>query len=174
MRGTIVLAFKELVERDFSEVTWKEALKQCNLSTEKPISPKQNIKDTILYCIVEKLRELTGLELNKIFDAFGDYWMNVYAPKHYPVFFEYSTYARDFILKVDCIHQILTTQFPRSVPPRFSYTWEDDKTLIIEYHSQRHLIDLIPGLIKGTGRYFDEELEVEKISETKVKVKFKY
>ncbi len=57
-------------------------------------------------------------------------------------------------------------------PPRFEYDWKDDKTLILKYKSQRGLIDILVGLIKGVGKYYKEDLKVSKISSDKVQIVF--
>ena len=55
---------------------------------------------------------------------------------------------------------------------RFDYEWQDEHTLIMHYKSHRGLIDFLIGLIKGVGKYYNEDLRVAKKSETAVEIVF--
>ncbi|MCD6498747.1 MAG: heme NO-binding domain-containing protein [Deltaproteobacteria bacterium] len=57
-------------------------------------------------------------------------------------------------------------------PPRFAYTWKDDKTLQVDYTSNRGLVDFAVGLARGVGRYFGEDLVVSKLSDSGFQVIF--
>lgn len=56
-------------------------------------------------------------------------------------------------------------------PPRFSYSWSDENTLVIEYRSPRQLHALLVGLIKGVGTHYGEPLSVHGIGD-RVTVRF--
>jgi len=73
---------------------------------------------------------------------------------------------------MDRVHEMATRDIAGAHPPRFDYQWEDDKTLVMTYKSSRGLIDIMAGLIKGVGDHYHEELRVEKLDGSKVKVIF--
>ncbi len=124
--------------------------------------------------IISACMEVLNLSLTQLADAFGDYWINVYTQRLYWVYYKESKNAKDFLLKMDNIHVKLTKDIPNAHPPRFEYEWKDDHTLIIHYRSKRKLIDLVVGIAKAVGKYYKEDLQVKKLSEDKVEIKFNY
>jgi hypothetical protein len=56
-------------------------------------------------------------------------------------------------------------------PPRFKYEWKDEKTLVMTYSSNRGMVAFMPGLIRGVGKYFKEDLEVSLVGND-IEVKF--
>jgi len=55
---------------------------------------------------------------------------------------------------------------------RLPSVWENEKTLIMKYKSHRGMIDFLVGLVKGVGRYFNENLTVTKRTNTEVEIVF--
>ena len=80
--------------------------------------------------------------------------------------------AKDFLLKMDKAHFDSTKMLEGARPPRFDYEWVGPKTLIMHYKSQRGLIDIMVGLIKGVGKYFKENLQVRKLDDKRVEIVF--
>jgi hypothetical protein len=73
---------------------------------------------------------------------------------------------------LDEVHVMMTATIPNAHPPRFEYQWEGESTLNVTYHSQRNLIDIYIGLVKGVGKFFKEQLIVTKLSQHHVRIKF--
>ena len=80
--------------------------------------------------------------------------------------------AKDFLLNMDKIHEATTRTVPDARPPKFQYKWKDDKTLIMIYNSQRNLMPFLLGLIKGVGKYYNTNLQVNQLSSKEVEIKF--
>ena len=57
-------------------------------------------------------------------------------------------------------HEVMTKSIKLARPPRFRYEWKGDKLLIMHYDSSRRLVALMPGLIRGLGKYYKERLTV--------------
>jgi ABC-type oligopeptide transport system substrate-binding subunit len=66
----------------------------------------------------------------------------------------------------------MTKDMTDASPPRFNYQWKNENTLLIEYLSQRHFIDILAGLVRGVGKFYKENLLVSKINDKTVEVKF--
>jgi heme-NO-binding protein len=92
-------------------------------------------------------------------EAFGDFWSTTYAPSIYGAYFKKAKGAKDLLLNLDHIHVVMTKTAGAS-PPRFRYEWRGERHLIMHYDSPRGLVALMPGLIRGVGRYFRENLTV--------------
>ncbi len=172
MKGVIVNCLAELVETKFGVDKWKEALEKAGLPRESTFLVTQDVNDAAVIRVLDSLCKVLNISLQQAADAFGDYWVNVYAPKLYAPYYKDVNSAKEFLLKMDDVHRISTKNIPNAHPPRFDYEWKDDKTLIMTYMSHRNLIDIMIGLIKGVGKYFKEDLQVKKLSDTQVEIVF--
>ncbi len=113
-----------------------------------------------------------NLSLEQATDAFGEYWVNVYAPKIYEMYYKGVKSAKDFLLKMDGVHKSVTQNMENAQPPSFEFNWKDDKTLIVKYISHRGLIDFYVGLARGVGIYFKEDIKVRKLTDKEVEIIF--
>jgi len=172
MKGVIVNCLEKLVTEKFGKDKWKDALEKAGLDKWSRFLVTSDVDDDVALKIVDAVCQVLNLSLVQAADAFGDYWMNIYAPKIYAPYYRGASSAREFLLKMDSVHVIVTKRIPNAHPPRFEYEWKDDKTLIMSYKSSRDLIDFMVGLIKGVGRYFEGDLKVTKLRNNKVKIVF--
>ncbi len=172
MKGVIAVCLSELVKEKFGKDKWEAALEGAGLKKTTFFMPSANIEDEAVLKVIGSVCEVLGITLLQAADAFGDYWVNVYAPKIYKVYYRGKDNAKDFLLEMDNVHKAVTQRIAGAKPPRFEYAWENDKTLVITYKSARGLIDFFIGLVKGVGKHFNERLVVTKMSSQKVKVLF--
>jgi hypothetical protein len=172
MKGAIVQCLGELVSTRFGENKWQESLEKAGMSRTSFFMPLSNIDDVDVMKLLKSVCNVTHITPAQAADAFGDYWVNVYAPKIYTVYYKGSNCAKELILKMDGVHDIVTKNIPNARPPRFEYNWKDDRTLIIDYKSHRGMIDIFVGLIKGVGKYYNENLFVSKLGHDRVQVIF--
>ncbi|MDD5669799.1 MAG: heme NO-binding domain-containing protein [Candidatus Omnitrophica bacterium] len=172
MKGVIVICLHELVKDKFGQDKWELTLQKSGIDPNKAFTAGQDVDDAIIFKVLGTLCEVLNITLQQAFDAFGDYWVNVFAPKVYKAYYQGVKNSRDFLLKMDKIHETTTCRIEGACPPRFGYDWKNDKTLIMNYSSQRKLIDLLVSLIKGVGTYFKEDIKVRKVNETQVEVIF--
>lgn len=171
MKGVIADCLKKLVIDKFGKEKWETSLEAAGLPANSIFLVAQDIPDTKFFELVGSVCKILGITLEQAAEAFGDYWVNEYAPKIYKVYFNKES-ARDFLLNTDYVHATVTKNLSNAKPPRFSYEWEGDNTLIMHYKSERNLIDFVIGIIKGVGKYYNENLSVTKLGEDKVKVIF--
>jgi len=170
MKGVILRCLQEIVENRYGKDVWEEALKKADVEDLK-VLPVDNIDDSIALAIFKNLCEITGEGVQGIAEEFGRYWINVYSQRLYKTFYNESDTAMDFILKIDEIHQIMTKNIGTN-PPRFKYEWKDDRTLLMKYKSRRNLIDLAVGLLKGVAEYYGEDIQIRKIDENNIEIRF--
>lgn len=172
MKGIIANCLKELVCEKFGEDKWEEILETSGLDTVYMIQPSENIDDELILRMIDSTCKILEITHEQAADAFGEYWVNVFAPRVYHVYYKDIKSAKEFILKMDEIHKKATNDIEGAKPPSFEYEWYADNKLIINYKSERELIDLLVGLIKGVGKYFEEDLVIKKWSDKKVEVIF--
>ena len=172
MKGTIAQCLSDLVIKIAGEPVWRGILKTSGLPEDRSFTMNETIDDAAVMTVVKNTCDALNITLAQAADAFGDYWMNEYAPAKYPLFFKKNHSAREFLLDVSKIHDYMTRSMPGAQPPEFAGEWENPNSLVLHYRSQRGLIDFVVGLVKGTAKKYGETVTVEKLSDTTVKVIF--
>jgi hypothetical protein len=173
MKGVIVHCLSLLVKNQFGEEQWRTILEQSGEKPYRTFLATEDIPDEKAIELLNTTCRVLNLSLQDAADAFGSYWVSQYAPKVYKAYYYGVSSARDFILKMDDIHQSTTKTIPNARPPRFEYHWLDERTLEIRYISHRRLIELLIGLIRGVGEYFREDLVVTRQGDSRVRVEFR-
>jgi predicted transcriptional regulator with HTH domain len=171
MKGVIADCLKKLVTSKFGKEKWEASLEAAGMPANSIFLVAQDIPDPDFFKLVGSICETLGITMEQAAEAFGYYWVNEYAPKIYKVYFNKET-AKDFLLSMDYVHATVTKNLPNARPPRFSYEWEGDNTLIMHYKSERNMIDFMIGIIKGVGKYYNENLSIIKLGEDKARVVF--
>ncbi len=163
MKGTIVNCLEELVTEKFGAEKWRESLKKAGLSEEKTFTMLSDVEETEFMRIMEGVASAAALSMEQTMEAFGEHWSTVYAPNVYGAYFAAAKSARELLLNLDHIHSAMTRSMKSARPPRFRYEWRGDKLLIMHYESNRGLVALMPGLIRGVGKHFNERLMVKTV-----------
>lgn len=172
MKAVIAICAKDLIVTKFGEDKWQEILKGAGIEKEPMMMPISDIDDNTVMAIIGSIGKTLNLSMTQVADAFGDYWVNEYAPKLYSSYYQGVNNAKEFLLKMDSVHEMTTKKMKDARPPRFEYQWKNDKTLVMKYISQRGLIDIFIGLVKGVGKYYKEDLRVSKVNEVTVEIIF--
>jgi Haem-NO-binding len=161
MKGTIVRCMEELVTTKFGEGKWKESLKKAGIPEWRSFTTFCDVDETEVMRIMEGIAGAASLSMEQLMEAFGEYWCTVYGPNIYVAYFSDAKSARELLLNLDHIHEVMTKSVRFACPPRFRYEWKGDKLLIMHYESFRGLLALMPGLIRGVGKYYKENLTVK-------------
>lgn len=172
MKGVIVLCLENLVKENFGKDKWVEIANRTGFDPDTRFLASQDIDDKVILKAIESLCGVLNISAEQAADAFGDYWINKYALKMYSAYYARATNARDFLLKMDNVHETTTKNVANAKPPRFDYEWKDDKTLIMTYKSQRGLMAIFAGLVKGIGKYYKENLKVSQKGSNKLEIVF--
>lgn len=172
MKGVILDCLCELIIENFGKDNWDKIMTASGFDPKMRIPLADNVKDEVILKVVGKTCEVLGITLPRAADAFGDYWVNVYAPKIYSAFYLRPNNAAEFLLNMDRVHVMMTNTIPDAKPPRFKYEWEDEQTLVMTYLSERKLMDFFAGLARGVIKYFKETAVVTKIADNKIRIRF--
>ena len=160
MKGSIAQCAEELVRTRFGDATWDEVCKQAGLRRDTSFMPAADIEDADVLRVFEAIGAVCGLDGEQVSDAFGEYWVCEYASRQYPAYFRGATNARELILKMNGVHDMVTRSVASARPPQFGFTWDDEHTLVIDYQSPRNLAGLLVGLVRGVGIHYGETLGV--------------
>ncbi|MHA1975241.1 MAG: heme NO-binding domain-containing protein [Candidatus Hodarchaeales archaeon] len=172
MKGVILNCLNKLVVEKFGKDNWEKILVDAGYNPNEIYLVSQDISDEKVFKIVGSTCKVLNISLSQAADAFGEYWMNSYAPKIYGAFFRRISSTKEFLKSISSVHYYMTKNLEHARPPKFTYDEPDDNTLIITYHSNRGLIDFVVGLARGVGTHFNENITVSKIDDKTVEVKF--
>ena len=172
MKGVIPDCLGKLIKSRFGKDKWAVILEAAGLPRSILFLPTEDISDSDVFNVVESTCKVLNMSLQEAADAFGEYWINEYAPNMYKGVYRQSNSAKEFLLNMDKVHIAVTKNMPNAHPPRFTYSWPNDRTLIMTYKSSRKLIDFMIGLIKGVGGYYKENLQVVQLEDNRVQITF--
>jgi hypothetical protein len=161
MKGSIVKCMEEMVTEKFGARKWEECMERAGIPlTRRNFTVLSDVDDADVRAIMKGISGATSLSLDQVMEAFGEYWSTVFGPRVYAAYFSSAKSARELLLNLDHIHDVMTKSIKFARPPRFTYEWKGDKCLIMHYNSSRGMVALMPGLIRGVGKYFNEKLAV--------------
>jgi hypothetical protein len=121
----------------------------------------QAYPDEQFLALLERACARTGLSADELLFEFGEFTASVTFARLYSVLFRASPTARDFLMTVETpIHEVVRETIPQAAPPKLAVTDLGAEGLEIVYTSPRRICALLRGLVEGTGRVYDEVVEV--------------
>lgn len=160
MKGIVFTEFIELVEQRFSAPLAYRLLDECELPSGGAYTAVGTYDHRELVSLVSKLSEISGLPLGTLMTIFTEHLFDRFLVL-YPVFFEGVHSALDFLAQVeDFIHPEVLKLYPDAELPRFEIQRPDRVTLVMTYHSTRHLGDFAQGLIEACIKHFNETIQI--------------
>lgn len=172
MKSVIPLSIQETYEKHFGKEDWPEVLKKAGLSKSTRYFAHKSTDDEEVKSLLKAIIDHKNMSMQELSDVFGDFWVNDFAPRHYFAFYKRAKNAKEFLLNMNDVHDKIGSKVEGSKPPKFEFTQIDKRTLRMKYISERNLIDLVVGLVKGVGKRFKEEIEVKKLSESELQLVF--
>ena len=172
MKAIVFDCLRDLVLSAFGEVMWQDITQGSPLGGDAPANLADDHPDAQVLGLFARTCERTGLDFGQACEAFGAHWVSTYLPTRYPDIYEGVSGARQLIRKLDAIHAAIPERLPGAKPPRHSYEWKDDNTLLIGYRSDRDLTELFDATLRAVGRYFGEHLSTTIVDRQTVEVRF--
>ena len=163
-----------MVIQKYGTGAWEKVLEMSGLPKDTCIVPTENAHDEIIGEVLNNLCRVLDISIMQASEAFGEYWVGNYAPKMYSNFHILAPTARDFLMKLNDIHaKVVKTmkETGESCVPRFKCKW-DGESLLLTFDSKKGLTPFLVGLIKGVGKYYDEEVVVSMWSDNTMLIKF--
>lgn len=171
MKAIIFNCIRDLVRDKFGPDTYKDIALKVGLE-DKLYLNNIDIDEEKFKNLIDELSKSLKLSVNQIYDAFGDYWVNVFSQKYFKSYYRTYKNAKEFLMAMDKIHTNVARTYGGSIPPRFSVGDKGNK-IVIKYSSKRNLIDLLISLVKGTAKYYNEEVNINKLDSKTIEVEFK-
>ncbi len=172
MKGIVLDCLKHLVVNNFGAEKWEEIRTASSAAAARDLAFADDVDDVEALAMFGLACEKTGLTFQQACDAYGTYWVGDYIPTRFPQFFEGVRSTREFLLKLDGVHETVPTLIKDARPPRHTYDWQDEKTLVMTYNSSRDLIELFDGAVRGVAIRFGEVIETKILDRKRVEIRF--
>lgn len=165
MKGTVVSIWLSTIEKVYGADVKRKAMSSVNWSTERIISPLEDVVDKEIFSLVEEVGRLVGKPYNEVWRTIGQNNVQAFY-QWFPSYFERSS-LKGFMMMMDTVHSQLTKMIKGATPPRLIPHEIDDNTFTITYISKRGLTDYLQGLLEGASKHFNEKMEMEVLEHTK-------
>tara|TARA_B100000809_G_scaffold223122_1_gene232492 strand:- start:3829 stop:4365 length:537 start_codon:yes stop_codon:yes gene_type:complete len=164
MKGIIFTEFLELVENEFGLAMVQQIIDECELDTDGVYTSVGTYSHKDMFKMVGKLSEIKGVPIPELLTVFGEYFFNTLS-NDYPQFMKQANLF-GFLDSIESyIHPEVLKLYPDAELPAFGSEIKNENELFLNYLSSRKLSDLAIGLINGASKYFNEEVNVFKVSE---------
>jgi len=160
MKGIVFTEFIEMVEEKFSQETADRLLDECDLPSGGAYTAVGTYDHQEIVRMVIKLSEISGQPAPTLINTFGRHLFGRFVVL-YPAFFTGVDSAMDFLARIEeIIHAEVRKLYPDAELPRFDIARPDERTLVMTYHSDRHLGDLAEGLIEACIIHYGRPQEI--------------
>ena len=174
MKGIIPICLMEMVITKFGDDKLDHILNQANIYNKNYLQflPIEDVPDTDVLNIFNATAVVLNVPLKQVADEFGEYFCVTYAKKIYAPYFDNVKGAKDFLMKMENIHDRVTRSMLNASPPHFEYIDKAPDRLLMKYFSPRNLQPIWLGCIKGVGIAFNEKLDINVIDDNTVEIVF--
>lgn len=174
MKGTIVSAWIETCRNLYGDSITDEALKYYNISPNKIFTPTEDIEDKVARGIVERIGDTVGKSSDQVWTDMGIDNVTTYT-RIYPGFFKYKN-LYSFLKAMFDIHVVVTKRISGANPPILGIEPIDSHTAHMTYSSSRGMFAYFHGMLQGSAKYFNEDIEVDVVEKTsdftKISIRF--
>lgn|GEM_PF-216665 len=167
MKGIINLCVVSLVKEKFGDEALKKVLKEAGLPENFEVIELEDYPDEVSVKFINAAAKVLNLKPEDIMIAFGDYWINDFAPKKYRIIYKKYNNAKDFLKGMSDTHMWVMSSIEGAKPPKFEFEEPNTNVLIMHYFSNRKLEKILEGLILGVIKYFNVKAEVKRIESSK-------
>ncbi|MCS6796131.1 MAG: heme NO-binding domain-containing protein [Raineya sp.] len=176
MHGTIHYCLEETIIHKYGKDKWGDCLEAIKLPRNYSFIShlREDIDEMLTINFILKAAEVLGISLQQLFDDFAMYWCLEYAPKLYSGFYIGCNTTKDMVLKLSKIHEMFGQIRQGALPPQFEYKELAPNKYEVTYISKRNLFDLYISLVKGLDAYFNNQTQIEKISDNKAILTFSH
>lgn len=165
MKGTIVSAWVQTCRRLYGDDITNEALEENNINKKKIFTPTENIDDKNARGIITSIAKKLERSSDDIWMDMGIDNVKTYS-KIYPGFFKYKN-LYSFLNAMFDIHVVVTQRIPGANPPILGIEPVDSFTAHMTYSSSRGMFPYFHGMLQGSAKYFEEDIEVDVLEKTK-------
>lgn len=162
MYGIVNKAIEDLVRENFGDNAW-EAIKQRSGVDIDFFLSNEPYDDSVTYKLAQAAAEETGMTLESVLSAFGEWWVLRTSREKYGALLQAGgTTLSSFLRNLPVFHNRIMMIYPKLTPPEFRVSNETEKSIDIHYHSARQgLQAFVRGLLLGIGKLYSQEVSVD-------------
>lgn len=161
MKGVIFTNFIEMVDEVFSPALTEELLDSVELPSGAAYTTVGSYDHGEILTLVTALSQMTGEEVPKLVQAFGQYLFSSLGEAH-PEYIKDVPDTFSLLLQVhQHIHVEVRKLYPDAELPHIQCEARDDG-MILHYRSERPFADVAEGLIAGCADHFGETISIER------------
>ena len=174
MKGIVFTEFLELVEEKFGMVMVDDILNASELESGGAYTAVGTYKFAEMLSLLNNLSDRTQLSIDDLLYIYAQHFFKVIGVS-YPGFLKSYSDPIEMLASIeDHIHVEVLKIYPEAQLPTFKTIEKSEKTLILEYLSDRAMYSFGLGLMQETFNYFKVEstIRLEKIKKDGTHVRF--
>jgi hypothetical protein len=173
MKGIVVDALHQLVTTAFGPDQWAELLTRTGFAPDRTFTQNEDLPFDTILAMFGAACEIGGMSFEQACDAYGAFWVGTYIPARYPEFYAGVVSSKDFLLKLDAVHDAMARRMEGAHPPKHSYRWIDADILEMGYSSSYEgLQTLFIGAVKGAALHYGDRIDVVRQDDQSVRITF--
>lgn len=160
MKGIVFNLLEQVVTTEHGEDVWDQLLEDTGL--EGAYTSLGNYPDGELLQLVGAASERLSIPPDDVVRWFGEQTLPLFAIR-YPDLFAAQGSTRSLVLNLnEVIHPEVRKLYPGASTPVFAFDTSSDRTLLMEYRSERRLCSFAEGLLLGTAAHYGEPIKIER------------
>jgi Haem-NO-binding len=165
MYGIVNKAIEDLIKENYGEEKWDQILKRSGIDVDFFIS-NEPYDDDITFKLAIAASEETGLSLQEVLIAFGEWWvLRTSKEKYGPMMAAGGASLRDFLKNLPVFHNRVMLIYPKLTPPEFRISDLTETSICVHYYSKRQgLQEFVRGLFQGLGKLYHVPITIELIA----------
>lgn len=169
MKGTVVSTWIRTCRDLYGNDITNKALKSVEWSEDRIFAPLEDVEDKKIFKFIENMSREINMDGNELWEIIGENNLNKFA-EDYPIFFKKISLYR-FLESLNFVHAIIMKKIKGAKPPKMKIDVVSNDSIDFTYMSEREMNDYFFGLLKGSAKFFGENIEIKEIERTKGKLK---
>lgn len=164
MYGIVNQAIEDLVKANFGEEKWDKVKERSGIDDDFFIS-NEPYDDIITYKLAAAASEELGISVDKVLNAFGEWWILKTGKEKYGGLMEAGgNNLKEFLINLPIFHNRIMLIYPKLTPPEFKVDNLEENSIHVHYYSKREgLQEFVRGLLYGLGKMYNTVIKVKLI-----------
>jgi methyl-accepting chemotaxis protein len=171
MKGTVVSTWMRTNRKLFGDSTVDEAMDHVGWGRTKIFSPIENVDDGEVKRVIAYIAKKQNMEVGVLWRNIGQDNIKTFS-QDYPAFFKHDN-VYSFLKSMFDVHVVMTKKFAGAKPPLVLIEPISSKEAIFSYNSSRGMFDYFLGMLDGSCRHFNENVNIQEISRNDSELKLK-
>ena len=162
MYGIVNKSIQDLITDNFGADTWETVKKKSGIDVDYFLS-SEPYDDDITYKIAGAASEVSGMTVDEVLNAFGEWWILKTGREKYAGLMESGgNNLKEFLINLPQFHNRIMLMYPKLTPPEFKVSNTETNSIHVHYFSKRAgLKEFVRGLLSGLGKMYGVEASIE-------------